>query len=130
MRGVLAAAGLTAFVALGPSAAAEPDPREHYLLHCSGCHAADGRGTPGLTPSLHGLTRFLETPDGRAYLGAVPGVAQAPLDDGALARLLNWVIAEFSKERPAPPPLPYSAEEIRGLRAGPLRDPAAARPEL
>ncbi len=109
------------------TATAEPSPKEHYLLHCSGCHGPDGRGAPGVTPSLHGLSRLLEARGGRAYLAAVPGVAQAPVNDAALAALLNWVIAEFSGDTPA---APYTAEEMGELRATPLRDPEAARPDL
>ncbi len=109
------------------TATAEPSSQERYLLHCSGCHGPDGRGTPGVTPSLHGLSRLLEVPGGRAYLAAVPGVAQAPVNDAALAALLNWVIAEFSGDTPA---APYTAEEMGELRATPLRDPAAARPRI
>lgn len=118
----LAAAALAA-----THASAGPDPREQYLLHCSGCHRADGRGAPGVTPSLHGLARLARTRSGRAYLGSVPGVAQAPIGDTALATLLNWVIAEFSGEAPA---VPYTGDEMHALRARPLRDPIAARPDL
>ena len=102
-----------------------PSELERYRLHCSGCHGEDGRGTPGVTPSLHGLARLARTDEGRAYLGRVPGVAQAPLDDDDLAELLNWVLTKFSQGPPAPP---YSAEEIGTLRRHPLRDPAQARP--
>jgi mono/diheme cytochrome c family protein len=129
VRGATAAAGLILALCglLAASAAAEPPPRERelYLLHCSGCHGADGRGAAGVAPSLHGLARLAESADGRSYLARVPGVAQAPVDDDDLAALLNWVLAEFSQ-----PPLaqPYSAEEIGALRQNPLRDPARARP--
>jgi mono/diheme cytochrome c family protein len=102
-----------------------PRERERYRLHCSGCHGEDGRGTPGVTPSLHGLARLARSDEGRAYLARVPGVAQAPVDDDDLADLLNWVIAEFSEEPLTPP---YSAKEIGALRQHPLRDPARARP--
>lgn len=117
---------VAASASTGPARAAdEPSDLERYRLHCSGCHGEDGRGTPGVTPSLHGLARLAESADGRSYLARVPGVAQAPVDDDDLAALLNWVLAEFSQ-----PPLaqPYSAEEIGALRQNPLRDPARARP--
>ncbi len=118
---------LAAVALAATTSTAEPDPHERYLLHCSGCHGPDGRGAPGVTPSLHGLSRLLEAPGGRAYLAAVPGVAQAPVDDAALAALLNWVIAEFSGGTRASP---YTAKEMGELRAAPLRDPAAARPQV
>ena len=85
------------------SFAADDPARERYLLHCSGCHRLDGVGVPGTTPSLHGLGALLEHAGGRAYLGSVPGVAQAPLGDAELAVLLNWVIETFSGAPHAPP---------------------------
>jgi mono/diheme cytochrome c family protein len=97
------------------------------MLHCSGCHRPDGTGVPGTTPSLHGIGALLDRAGGRRYLASVPGVAQAPLDDAALAALLDWVIATWSD---APPSPPYAAEEIARLRARPLRDPVAARAAL
>jgi mono/diheme cytochrome c family protein len=109
------------------TAEAEPASEERYLLHCSGCHGPRGHGTPGVTPTLHGLSRLLDVRGGRAYVVAVPGVAQAPVDDAALAALLNWVLVEFSDAAPA---VPYTAEEIGALRDEPLRDPAAARREI
>jgi mono/diheme cytochrome c family protein len=112
------------------AAAAAPPPErseEDFVLHCSGCHRLDGFGTPGVTPSLHGLGRLLVTSEGRDYLGRVPGVAQAPLADDRLAALLNWVILAFSGSAPAPP---YTAAEVGDLRRAPLRDPAAARAGL
>lgn len=109
------------------AAQADRPPAEQYQLHCSGCHGRDGRGVPGTTPSLHGLAALLEAPGGRSYLASVPGVAQAPVDDAALASLLNWVLAEFSDGTPT---VPYTAEEVGALRRHPLRDPGSARPDL
>lgn len=100
---------------------------EHYVLHCSGCHRSDGYGVPGTTPSLHTVGRLLAAEGGREYLAQVPGVAQAPLDDRSLARLLNWAIEAFSGEAPTPP---YSAAEVGRLRASPLRDPRSVRPAI
>lgn len=97
---------------------------ESYRLHCSGCHRADGRGVPGVAPDLREIGPLLRTAAGRAYLGRVPGVAQAPVDDEELARLLNWVLSEIAGTPPEPA---YSAEELGVLRAEPLRDPVAAR---
>lgn len=100
---------------------------EGYVLHCSGCHRVDGRGVPGVAPDLHEIGPLLQTKAGRAYLGRVPGVAQAPVSDEELARLLNWVLTEFAGKSPDPA---YSAQEIGALRAEPLRDPLAARRAL
>lgn len=109
----------------GAAASAERPVAEQYLLHCSGCHGPDGRGTPPTTPSLHGLAALLAAPGGRAYLARVPGAAQAPVSDAELAKLLDWVLLEFSQTRVDPP---YGAEEVGALRARPLRDPRQARP--
>ena len=116
-----------ALLLLAATAHAERPPAEQYLLHCSGCHGPDGRGSPPTTPSLHGLGDLLAAPGGRAYLARVPGAAQAPVSDGELARLLGWVLQEFS-QTPVEPP--YSAEEVGSLRARPLRDPLRARPVI
>jgi mono/diheme cytochrome c family protein len=115
-------AGLALWVAAAANAA--PPPGEDYLLHCSGCHQADGAGVPGVVPPLSGLAPFLATPAGRAYLVAVPGVAQASLDDERLAVLLNWVMREMSGAQPSPA---YGAREVHALRADPLRDARAQR---
>jgi mono/diheme cytochrome c family protein len=100
---------------------------ENFALHCSGCHRLDGGGVPGVAPDLREIGPLLETPAGRAYLGRVPGVAQAPMDDEELARLLNWVLTEIAETAPRPA---YTAREIGILRAEPLRDPVAARRAL
>jgi mono/diheme cytochrome c family protein len=117
-----ALAGLLALLA-APAAGAAP-PHEDYTLHCSGCHQPDGAGVPGVVPPLTGLAPLLATPAGRAYVVQVPGVAQAPLDDARLAALLDWVARELSGVTPSPR---FGADEVRALRAHPLRDPLAAR---
>lgn len=99
----------------------------HYLLHCSGCHGPDARGTPGVTPSLHGLAAVADAPGGRGYLMRVPGVAQAPLDDEDLAVLLDWVVAYFSDQ---PVRRRFDPVDVGRWRADPLRDPVAARAAL
>ena len=119
-----ARAAVGAALALAATAAAAPEPAEDYVLHCSGCHQQSGAGVPGVVPSLSGLAPFLATPEGRAYLVRVPGVAQAALDDERLAALLNWVMREMSGKAPDPA---YDAQEVHALRADPLRDAPAAR---
>jgi cytochrome c peroxidase len=119
----LAAAGLLAAGAV----ASEPGPEEDYVLHCSGCHRFDGSGVVGFAPDLREVGRLFAARGGRAYLARVPGVAQAPLDDVRLARLLNFVLGELAAS-PALPP--YAAGEVGRLRRRPLRDPGAARARL
>jgi mono/diheme cytochrome c family protein len=102
-------------------------PAEGYQLHCSGCHGPDARGVPGVSPTLHGIGSLLDREGGRAYLVRVPGVAQAPVSDAALAVLLNWLLETYSGAAPSPP---YRAAEVGALREDPLRDPLAARAAL
>lgn len=128
MRARLAVA--VALLLLASSALADTPPkreRENYLLHCSGCHGVDGHGVPGTTPDLHELAPLLARDGGRAYLSSVPGVAQASLSDLELARLLNWLLLEFSGVSPTPP---YAADEVAAFRADPIRDTVAARARL
>lgn len=117
---------LSLIVAL-PSWAGSPDVTEDYVLHCSACHGLDGEGVAGVVPSLHGVGSLLALSGGRSYLAQVPGVAQAPLSDARLARLLNWVLERWSGTHARPP---YSASEIGRLRGHPLRDPFDARAAL
>lgn len=77
-------------------------------------------------PSLAGMVaRFTNVPGGREYLARVPGVATAPLSDADLAELLNWTLWRFDAAHLQPDFKPYSAQELAGLRARPLRTEAA-----
>jgi hypothetical protein len=108
----------------------EPTPavlaRHDYVLHCAGCHMMDGRGS-ATVPSLTGLAPLLAAEGGRAYLLRVPGVAQAPLSDLRLARLLDFVLASFSELRSVPS---FTEGEVARARRDPLRDPVGARAAL
>jgi len=122
----LAAAAIAGVAAAGPAAAESP--RVLYMLHCQGCHLADGAGKPGEVPALAGsLGRFLEVEGGRAYLVQVPGSAHSPLSDAELAGVLNWMLASFGPEPAEPARHPYDAAEVARWRATPLVDVAAAR---
>ena len=73
-------AGGAALCFLGIEAAQAATPALDYMLHCRGCHLADGTGSPGAVPSLTGLFgKFLWVPGGREYLVRVPGSAKSPL---------------------------------------------------
>jgi mono/diheme cytochrome c family protein len=93
-------------------------PATHYVLHCQGCHGADGYGElPGMIPPLRGsVGYFTQVPGGRAYLAQVPGVAQAPLADAELAALLDYVLDRFAADERAPGFASYSADEVGRLR--------------
>lgn len=123
MRLLLVALALLA--ARPGGAAAEPTPRYDYTLHCAGCHKLDGSGS-NVVPALDEIGLVLAA-GGRNYLVRVPGAAQAPLSDRRLAALMNWLLPRFGNTNAEPP---YSAAEVRRLRAAPLRDPVAARETL
>ena len=128
-RAGLAAAAFAGLAAAG--AAADEAPRVLYMLHCQGCHLADGSGKPGEVPALAGsLGRFLEVEGGRAYLVQVPGSAHAPLSDAELATVLNWMVEVFGPEADARALRRYDAAEVARYRATPLVDVSAARAEL
>src|SRR5262245_36339237 len=112
-------------------AAALNGPELDYTLECAGCHRADGSGTPGSVPALRdSVARFLAVRGGRDYLARVPGVAQAPLDDGALAAVLNWMLDHFDRAHVPAGFTPYGADEIGRLRKLPLLDVEAERKRL
>ncbi len=122
-------AALAALLAAAPAAAESP--QVLYMLHCQGCHLADGSGKAGEVPALApGLGRFLSVAGGRAYLVQVPGSAHAPLSDAELAAVLNWMLASFGSAQAATGVAPYDAAEVARYRATPLTDVAGARAEL
>jgi hypothetical protein len=116
-----------AFALAGP---ASGSPELDYMLHCQGCHLADGSGSPGAVPSLHGVGRFLHTSRGREYLIRVPGSAQSPLGDAALAALLDWIVVRFDPEMAAAGFRGFDAAEIARWRRPPLTEVDALRAEL
>ncbi len=125
------AVALLTWALVGVPLAAHADAWVDYALHCMGCHRADGSGTGDEIPPLAGTVgSFLRAPGGREYLVRVPGVAQAPLDDAALARLLNWMLREFSPNEVPADFVPYAPEEVGRLRADPLVDVETVRAEL
>jgi hypothetical protein len=129
--GLLPRAVLLSFVLGSAPGAAMSGPALDYTLECEGCHRADGSGTPGSVPALRdSVARFLGVPGGREYLARVPGVAQAPLDDAALAAVLNWMLDRFDRPHVPAGFTPYSAEEVGRLRTQPLVDVEAVRKRL
>ena len=105
--------------------------RFDYLLHCSGCHRTDGTGSAPDVPSLRGpVGSLVGTPEGRDYIARVPEVAQAPLDDEDLARLLNWVLREFNADTLPTRFRPLDGDEVGAARARILTDPIRTRAEI
>ncbi len=105
--------------------------RYDYLLHCSGCHRTDGSGSAPDVPSLRGpVGSLVGTPEGRDYIARVPEVAQSPLDDEDLARLLNWVLREFNADTLPTRFRTLDGDEVGAARARILTDPIRARAEI
>lgn len=117
-RPSMLAAALLA-VSPGPAATGESlsIAQQDWMLNCQGCHRADGMGSPrGVPPLPAGLAHLLCVDGGREFLARVPGVANAPLSDAAVADVLNWMVARF-----APAPLlrgfrPFTSSEVADLR--------------
>jgi hypothetical protein len=106
-------------------------PQINYILHCQGCHLADGSGTPEKVPALkHEVGRFVQVPGGREYLIQVPGTAQSALTDADVAAVLNWILENFSREELPADFVPYSTAEVSRYRRQPLADVSAVRSEL
>lgn len=114
-----------------PSTATTRSARAHYVLHCAGCHGADGAGSPAAqVPDMRRLGHFLRVPGGRAFVLQVPGVMGSGLGDAEVAAVTNWVLANL-----APASLPgdtpaFTAAEVAQARAQPLVDVAATRRAL
>lgn len=93
----------------------------NWVMHCQGCHGADGKGSDGGAPSMEGIVSgFLHTKAGRGFLGRVPGVAFVNLPDHDIAELLNWLTQTFDRENIPKSFKPYSKEEVNALRKDPL----------
>jgi len=106
-------------------------PAVDYALNCQGCHLDDGSGTPGSVPRLAGsVGRFLGVAGGREFLVRVPGVATSPLDDAALAAVLNWMLERFGPPHLPSKFAPYTAAEVGALRQKPLTNVDRVRAEL
>lgn len=113
------------------SSAAIADPKANYLLHCRGCHLADGRGVPPEVPTLiNVIGRLVAIAGGREYVVRVPGVAQTSLSDKDLAEVLNYVMVELNAATLPADFKPFTAEEIATYRPRVLADPARHRAKL
>jgi len=124
----LVAAGLL-LLAAGPTVAYTP--RVNYQLQCMGCHHGDGAGENGRVPDMRGtVVPFSALPEGRDYILRVPGVAQAPLSDGEVAVLLNWIARNLSTV-PVPADFrDYTEGEVAAARHQPLTGVKQRRAEL
>lgn len=128
--------GLVLLASLGAaavteSAAATERVVVNYMVHCQGCHLADGAGLAGRVPPLKGqVARFLSVPGGREFLVRVPGMSHAHLSSRDKAELLNWLLARFDREHLPATFVPYTAEEVERLEKVKIDDVMAVRNAL
>ncbi len=131
IRRVGATCGLAFALLLPPALGAQESSanraRVNYMLNCQGCHLPDGRGVGDIPQMRNFVGNFLRVPGGRAFIVQVPGVANAPLTDAALAELLNWMLAEISPNQLPDNFNPYTAAEVGRYRTSPLADVDAVR---
>ena len=100
-------------------------------MHCAGCHLPDASGALPYVPPLAGALGYLVgSPAGRDYIARVPGAAQVPLSDAALAEVFNWLLLEYNQGTLPADFRPLTAEEIGRSRARVLADPLKLRNEL
>jgi mono/diheme cytochrome c family protein len=121
-----------ALAAVAPAGAlAAADPQVNYMLHCMGCHVADGSGSPGRVPSVReSLPTLSASAAGRRFLVQVPGAAQSPLSDLELAQVLTWMIRNLSDRPVSSDFRDFSAEEVARYRKTPLIDVPGTRAQL
>lgn len=92
-----------------------------YALRCAGCHGIQGQSVPQLIPVLRGNAGyFLCTRQGRDYLVRLPNVALAAVSDEELAEVLNFVVFSLAAGTTPREAAPYTAAEVKRLRAHPL----------
>ncbi len=121
---------LTLPFGLATDSRAAGSPQFNYILHCQGCHLADGQATPGKIPPLVGAGKFLAVEGGREFLVRVPGVSLSIIPDDALAELMNWMLYRFSAEDMPAEFEPYTAEEVGRYRQEPLVEVETVRAGL
>jgi mono/diheme cytochrome c family protein len=95
-----------------------------YLESCGGCHGIQGVSADGLVPPLKDRAGyFLCTEKGRGYIVQLPNVAFAKWSDAELADMMNFVVFRLGGNSAPESAKRYTPEEIRDLRAQPLRTP-------
>jgi mono/diheme cytochrome c family protein len=119
-----------ALAAGGFAATVSASPAQDYTLYCMGCHGAQAQGVPGRIPPLAGsVSLYMRIPEGRNYVLRVPGAANSALPDAQLAAVLNWLAASYGAPG-APPPVPFTVDEVTRVRRTPLADVQARRREV
>lgn len=92
--------------------------RIDFLLHCSGCHAQDGRGleNKGIPALKDQVGYFLRTDGGRAYVMQIPGLLSAGMSDARAADVTNYILARFAGVSLPENFVPYTVEEAKRYR--------------
>jgi mono/diheme cytochrome c family protein len=107
-----------------------------FAANCAVCHQSNGKGVPETYPSLAGTVgNYVHTQAGRAYLVQVVsfGMTGTIVSDGAeynglmqpwtqlsdadIAAVLNYVLASFNAKILPADFKPYTAAEVKHLRA-------------
>lgn len=124
----LPAAALALAFFCAPASADDRRAEVNYMLHCQGCHLADGAGTGDRIPQLRDFVGlYLHSEAGRAFVINVTGVAMSSLGDRELSEMINWMLLKFSAKELPKPFRPYTPEEVAQFRKAPDLDPAATR---
>jgi len=122
---------IVAALSLCGSGALAYDAQTNYILHCQGCHTADGSGLEDRVPNLRPtLVPFAGTREGRQYLVQVPGVAQSPLSDAETAAVLNWMLRNLAEQKQVAGLRAFTAMEVASYRATRLIEVRAKRAQL
>jgi hypothetical protein len=136
-RSVLAASvSLALAVFCVDAAPGEVGARDKYVLFCAGCHGMEGEGGGGgggmkrIFPFPPAIGVFLNDSQGRVYLANVGGVTSAGMTDAETAAVLNYILLSFGQSSTPKTFVPYTPEEIRGLRESRVHDPLALRREI
>ncbi len=130
-RGCLVVLGLALAAFATGTGAVPPGPELDWMLHCQGCHGADGRGAGHRVPSLReSVAPLMQIEEGRDFLMRVPGAANSALSDEALAGVLNWLVAEFGGNSVPAGVHRFSRGEVAAARRRPLMGVRRSRNEV
>jgi hypothetical protein len=132
-KGGARAAAALAFVGVTLGSTALPEPvsgertisaaSELYVLNCQGCHGARGEvANDDIRPLAFAFSTFTQTTRGRAYLVRIPGIANAPLADGELTKLLNYLAAQWRPSIRNGKVPKFNESTVSTLRQKPLQD--------
>jgi mono/diheme cytochrome c family protein len=113
------------------AALADQTAEVNYMIHCMGCHLADGSGAPPQVPDVRGeMGQFLAVAGGREYLVQIPGAATSPVSDRELAAVINYMLTAFSETTMPASFVPFTEDEVKRLRPHWLNDPEPVRKRL